>query len=192
MRAMEQSKPWPGKLLPPLITITGLKRSGKTAVVEAIVSELCSLGHEVGTIKTMRHHRVSLGAEETDTRRHAEAGAAVVVALHADGTVCFEKGASPATRLDVSRFFPGSVDILISEGLLDPAEARNVVLCVRNPLDLEETLRVRRISRDSIVAISGTGASAWRDPAFPAYDVMVPEQRKALVEMLLKRVVGNQ
>jgi len=187
---MEQSRSAPGKSLPPLIIITGLKRSGKTAVVEALVSELRSRGHGVGTVKTMRHHLVSLGADATDTRRHAEAGAIVVVALHADGVVCFAKGASPAARLEMSHFFPGTVDIVIPEGLLDPAEARSVVLCLRDPSELDEALRTRRISRGSIVAISGTGASAWRDPAFPAFDVTVPAQRKALADLLLKKVMG--
>ena len=188
---MDQWKPAPTSF-PPLITVTGLKRSGKTAVVEAFVAELCSRGHAVGTIKTMRHHRLFPGPKATDTRRHADAGAAVVLALQADGTAVFEKGFFPATRREVSRFFPGSVDILVSEGLLDPAEALSVVMCVRSPSDLAEALRIRHISPDFIVAISGTGASAWRDPAIPAFDVMVTGQRRALVDLLLRRVAENR
>jgi molybdopterin-guanine dinucleotide biosynthesis protein B len=176
---------------PHLITVIGLKRTGKTSVVEALVSELRARGHDIGTVKTMKHHHLSLDARETDTHRHAEAGASVVVALHSDGTARFEKGTPPKSLEEVSRLFPEGIRILICEGAIDPSEPCLVVLCLNDLSKLEETLRTRRISRNSVAAISGKGAAAW-DPALlpgiPSFDVMDPVQRRALVDLLLGKI----
>jgi molybdopterin-guanine dinucleotide biosynthesis protein MobB len=174
-----------------LITVAGLKRTGKTTVVEALVSELRSRGHRVGTVKTMRHHPDSLFGEATDTRRHADAGAAVVVAIHADGTSRFEKRRPPASLREVAALFPGDVRILVSEGVIDPAEPQLVVLCLARPAALPETLKIRKLPARSVVAISGTGAGAWDQsklPGIPAFDVTEPAQKKALVDMLLEKM----
>jgi hypothetical protein len=54
--------------------------------------------------------------------------------------------------------------------------------------DLEETRKVRGLNDESLLAISGLVASG---PTvynrFPVYDVMVPEQLGALVELILDR-----
>jgi molybdopterin-guanine dinucleotide biosynthesis protein MobB len=174
-----------------LVTVTGLKRTGKTTVVEAIVAELHSRGHHVGTIKTMRRHPDSLFTQATDTRRHAEAGASVVVAIHADGTSRFEKGRPPQSLQEVVSLFPEDVRVLVSEGVIDSAEPQLVVLCLTEPSRLEETLETRHLSAGSVVAISGTGAPVWDQALLPgtrAFDVTDPVQKMALVDLLLERM----
>ena len=59
-----------------VISIVGTKKTGKTTLVCALVSELSRHGR-VGTIKNMANHTVDRG----DTRRHFDAGADVVVGL---------------------------------------------------------------------------------------------------------------
>lgn len=59
-----------------VISIVGTKKTGKTTLVCALVSELSRYGR-VGTIKNMAIHPVDSG----DTRRHFDAGADVVVGL---------------------------------------------------------------------------------------------------------------
>lgn len=95
---MPQSLPTPQGPLPRVIAVAGLSKSGKTTVAEALISELASRGLQVGSIKTMSHHLPSLSAEATDTRRHEEAGASVVVALHPGGTARFEGKGIPFNR----------------------------------------------------------------------------------------------
>lgn len=177
-----------------LVTIAGLKRSGKTTVVEAIVSELHLRGYRVGTVKTMRDHADSLDAQGTDTRRHAEAGASVVVAIHAEGTSRFERCRPPESLRELSSLFPADIDILISEGVIDPSDPQTVVLCLKEPSALQETLATRRLSARSVVAVSGPAASSW-DPALlpgiPWFDVVNPAQKKALADMLLGKIKKN-
>ena len=59
-----------------VISVVGTKKTGKTTLVCALVSELSRHGR-VGTIKNMANHTVDRG----DTRRHFDAGADVVVGL---------------------------------------------------------------------------------------------------------------
>ena len=57
-----------------VISVVGTKKTGKTTLVCALVSELARHGR-VGTIKNMATHQVDRG----DTGRHFDAGADVVV-----------------------------------------------------------------------------------------------------------------
>ena len=59
-----------------VISVVGTKKTGKTTLVCALVSELARHGR-VGTIKNMATHPVDRG----DTRRHFDAGADVVMGL---------------------------------------------------------------------------------------------------------------
>ena len=175
-----------------LITVVGLKRTGKTTVVEALVSELRSRGHRVGTVKTMRHHRISLDDAAADTRRHAEAGASVVVAITSDGTARFETGAPPSSLEEASRLFPPHIRILISEGAIDPSAPGLVVLCLDDISALEETLRSRGIRKDLVTAISGKGAAIAGPSSLPSFDATDPAQRKALADLLLGKIAQTE
>ena len=59
-----------------VVSVVGTKKTGKTTLVCALVSELARYGR-VGTVKNMATHPVDRG----DTRRHFDAGADVVVGL---------------------------------------------------------------------------------------------------------------
>ena len=59
-----------------VISVVGTKKTGKTTLVCALVSELSRHGR-VGTVKNMATHPVDRG----DTRRHFDAGADVVMGL---------------------------------------------------------------------------------------------------------------
>ncbi len=59
-----------------VIAVVGTKKTGKTTLVEALVSSLAKHG-KVGTVKNMVGHPVDRG----DTKRHFDAGADVVIGL---------------------------------------------------------------------------------------------------------------
>jgi len=63
----------------PVLGVAGWKNSGKTTLVERLVSELTRRGLRVATIKHA-HHDAEVDREGTDSFRHREAGA-VEVAL---------------------------------------------------------------------------------------------------------------
>lgn len=189
---MPQSPPNRDPHPPAVLTVAGLKKSGKTTVAEALISELSSRGIAVGSIKTMMDHLPSLSAEATDTRRHEEAGAEVVIALHAGGTARFERGTPSRSLQEVMRLFPLRIRILVCEGSLEPADRQLYVVCLRSPDGLEETLREKRIPRGAVAALSGSagaaaGSGAAVESGIPFFDVMDPAQRKMLADLMLKK-----
>lgn len=63
--------------------VAGWKNTGKTGLVERLVSELTSRGLSVSTIKHA-HHRVDVDQQGTDSYRHRQAGACEVVLASAN------------------------------------------------------------------------------------------------------------
>lgn len=59
---------------PYVVGIVGWKNSGKTTLVERLVSELARRGFRVSTVKHS-HHDIAFEAEGTDSARHRKAGA---------------------------------------------------------------------------------------------------------------------
>jgi molybdopterin synthase catalytic subunit len=82
-----------------VISVVGYKKSGKTALVTALVRKLSEFG-AVGTVKHMGEQR--LNPAETDTCRHFDAGADMVIGITGTGTTGITgiKGsATPGTEL---------------------------------------------------------------------------------------------
>lgn len=71
------------------IHIIGRKNSGKTTLVENLVSRLIGRGFRVGTIKHT-HHGHELDAPGKDSHRHRKAGASVVGILSRDMSAVFQ------------------------------------------------------------------------------------------------------
>jgi len=67
-----------------VISVVGYKKSGKTALVSALIQKLSGFG-TVGTVKHMGEQR--LNPAETDTGRHFDAGADMVIGITGTGTV---------------------------------------------------------------------------------------------------------
>jgi molybdopterin-guanine dinucleotide biosynthesis protein B len=164
-----------------------LKKSGKTTVVEALIAELRARGFRVGSVKTI-HSEILLNQEGTDTFRHLQSGAEVVVALLANEIVRFEKTSVPRSLAEVLDLFPAEIQYLICEGSVDPATSPIVVLCLRSMAEKDEALSVRGLDPATVVAISGVAASAadvGQGAATPVFDVRDPGQRSALVDVIL-------
>lgn len=147
-----------GRALPRIVTVTGLKKSGKTTVAAALIRELCARGLRVGSVKTIHHHPLGLDTPGTDTRRHAEAGAEFTVALLDGELAYFEPRASRPGLAEAARHFAPGVDWVVWEGMSDPGAGGAAVVCLRRFADLEQTLAERRVERRWIIAISGVVA----------------------------------
>ena len=97
-----------------IISITGYKKSGKTTLVERLVKVLEKRG-AVGTVKHL--HDYELNPENTDTRRHVDAGASVVVGVTPSGSAKF----TPSTSLDnaLDELANSGIDYALVEGFKD-------------------------------------------------------------------------
>lgn len=63
-----------------IVTIVGIKGSGKTTVTEALTAELTRRGRRVGTVKSVFCPAFHMDKPGSNTDRHLQAGAAVVTA----------------------------------------------------------------------------------------------------------------
>ena len=182
--------------LPRILTVAGLKKSGKTTVVAALIRELRARGFRVGSVKTFRHHPLNLDRSGADTRRHAEAGAEFTVAILDGELAYFEPRASRAGLRDAARLFAPGVDFVVWEGTADPEAGGGQVVCVRRLSDLEPTLEKRKVDRRSIIALSGVAAGRRQAAAPPdgllLLDATRPEGLAALADLVLRWDAGGR
>ena len=94
-----------------IVSVVGPKKSGKTALVEAMIRSLKGRGR-VGTIKNMPGHPVE---DRGDTRRHFDAGADVVVGVGQDGVV-FKVSRDGSLEAALEDLRKSGVDYAIVEG----------------------------------------------------------------------------
>lgn len=133
-----------------VISVVGYKKSGKTALVSALVRNLSGLG-TVGTVKHMGEQR--LNPADTDTGRHFDAGADVVIGItgtEAAGTelVSFSRNFNLEHALD--QLCDQGIDFAVVEGFKesklpkivigDLQEISNVVFRVPTDIDMHEEL----------------------------------------------------
>jgi molybdopterin synthase catalytic subunit len=125
-----------------IISIAGYKKSGKTTLVEQLVTVLGKRGR-VGTVKHIHGHE--LNPEGTDTRRHINAGASVVVAITPSGCAKFTSSTSLDQALD--DLANSGMDYAVVEGFKESnlpkiamgvPELPNTLLMLNDPSDLTD------------------------------------------------------
>ncbi len=95
--------------------VIGWKNSGKTSLMERLVSEITGRGFSVSTVKHV-HHSVDLDQPGKDTFRHRAAGAREVVLASADrfALMVEHRGPEPELPAILARLAP--VDLVLVEG----------------------------------------------------------------------------
>lgn len=186
---------------PYLVCVTGLKNSGKTTVCTAIIADLSVRGYGVAALKSSHVAELTLDHRAGDSYALAAAGARFVLVQGSEQSLAFEQGGRTFQQM-IDRI-PEGMDFVISEG----GEARTaaaVVVCLAQTSAWEETLKVRRIPQDRILAVSGLIAGAPRDCApgdrrpvhgsvgagtfqgYPLIDIRNGRDRQSLIEGILK------
>ena len=100
---------------PPLISIIGRSKSGKTTLIEKLIQHFKQRGYRVATIKHHFHTDKSLDTPGKDTYRHAQAGAEEVVIISPLTTVIFKYPPTPPTPQQVAAQLTG-FDLVLTEG----------------------------------------------------------------------------
>ena len=114
-----------------IISVVGYKKTGKTTLVERLVKALKEYG-SVGTIKHL--HETDINTPHTDTWRHAQAGADVVIGVTPNELVKFSRENNLASALD--ELADAGMDFCVAEGFkestlpkiaLGEVEAPNII-----------------------------------------------------------------
>lgn len=115
-----------------IIGVAGFKNSGKTTLIEKLVTELVVRGHRVSTIKHA-HHSFDIDHEGRDSFRHRGAGATqVAVVSRQRWAIMHELRGAPEPSLDEILAQLAPCDLVLVEGYKRDAhekiEVRNLAL----------------------------------------------------------------
>ena len=193
----------PQRPAPFVLSVVGLKKSGKTTVAAGLIAGLSARGVAVAALKRSHLPDLTFDSRGTDSSRLLEAGACFVAVRSRNQTLTVERHAEARPGADLLELVPPSARLVVGEGLFpaaapaDPAPgagaarapaaaARRAVVCLRRFEELEETLRVRGVRPEEVLALSGVAAGgAARHPEYPVFDVLDPSSAEALCELVL-------
>ncbi len=131
-----------------IISVVGYKKTGKTTLVGTLVKALKEHS-SVGTIKHLHEHTIN--TPDTDTWKHAKAGADVVVAVTPDELVKFSRDNNLSSALD--ELANAGMDFAVVEGFKDSklpkialgdVEAPDIIKRLDKPesADIEELVNI--------------------------------------------------
>ncbi|MFC1941307.1 molybdopterin-guanine dinucleotide biosynthesis protein B [Chloroflexota bacterium] len=100
--------------MPPIVSIIGNSKSGKTTLIEKLIRELKSRGYQVATIKHTQE--MTLDQPNKDSWRHLQAGSKATI-ISAQDRIALLKPVTPDYTLDeIVRLFGEDYDIILTEG----------------------------------------------------------------------------
>jgi molybdopterin-guanine dinucleotide biosynthesis protein MobB len=172
---------------PCLVCVTGLKNSGKTTVCTALISELTERGYTVAALKSSHVSHLALDHHSGDSYALAESGARFVLVQGSEQSLIFERRGRSFQQM-LGRV-PENVDIIVSEGG-DARTADAVVVCLGDPGDWEQTLRVRRVPEEKILCVAGSflreAGGVENVGGRPVFDATRAEDRKTFADRILE------
>ncbi len=145
-----------------IISIVGYKKTGKTTLVGQLVKELKKHG-SIGTIKHL--HEQDINAKDTDTWKHAQAGADVVVAVTPNELVKFSGNNDLESALE--ELANSGMDFAIVEGFKD-SKLPKIALG-----DVEANEIVKRLDTFESVDIDELVDIIMKQPEFHTLDSLV-------------------
>ena len=101
--------------MPPIVSIVGKSKSGKTALIEKLIKELKLRGYRVATIKHVPQD-IAFDEPEKDSWRHIQAGSEATTISSPSKVVLIKPVTQEPTLGEVVRFFGEDYDIILTEG----------------------------------------------------------------------------
>jgi len=103
------------EFMPPIVAIVGESKSGKTTLIETLISELKSRGYRVATIKHSAH-RLSFDKPSKDSWRHIQAGSDATAIVSPDQIVLIKPVTEEPDLNEIASLFGEDYDIILAEG----------------------------------------------------------------------------
>jgi len=99
----------------PIISIVGKSESGKTTLLESLITELKRRGYKVAVIKHTRED-IELDKQGKDTWRFSQIGSDVVAISSTDKLALMKKLERDFSPQELSRFIAWDYDLILTEG----------------------------------------------------------------------------
>ena len=101
--------------MPPIVSVVGKSKSGKTTLIEKLIQELKLRGYRVATIKHTPQG-ASLDEPGKDSWRHLQAGSEATSVSYPDKIVLIKPVAQGPTLDEIARLLGEDYDIILTEG----------------------------------------------------------------------------
>jgi len=101
--------------MPPIVSIVGKSKSGKTTLMEGLIRELKSRGYRVGTIKHTPQG-MTFDEPDKDSWRHIQAGSEATVISSRDKVVLIKPVTQALTLDELAHLVGEDYDIILTEG----------------------------------------------------------------------------
>lgn len=176
-----------------VIAAVGTSGSGKTTILEYLISNLNAEGYKIGAIKHIHIQNFTIDKEGTNTWRYAKAGSKVTVAISPQELAIIKKAEMSPNQLDqvIELLEKEQLDVVFIEGFHSTMSKRQdipKIITAKDVSDLELTLKS---AVQPILAITGLVAQNSAKKAEGEIPfIKVPaegEQLLKIVKELLKK-----
>ena len=179
----------------PIIAVIGRSKSGKTALVEYLISSLSKEGLKVGTVKHVHNKDFSINTEGKNTWRHSKAGAEVVVSVAPREIAVIKKIKNSKPKLEgiVYLLKNEELDLLILEGLHSLIAKRKDIFKIVTAKSKGDLLKTLEGTLFPILAI--TGPVAQRKTDVPEVGIPVVDlytEGEDILKLVRNRVLGDE
>ena len=171
--------------MPPIVSIVGRSKSGKTTLIEKLIVELKSRGYHVATAKHT-HRDMTLPESDKDSDRHLKAGSEASLIIDPHGLMMIKPLQKELTLEQIARIIGEDYDIILTEGYkADDApkievhrrenappltDVKKIFAIVTNePLDT----RVRQFALDDVKAIADLIETGFIKPNRERFTLLV-------------------
>jgi len=173
----------------PIIAVLGATKSGKTTLIEYLISNLSKEGFKIGTIKHIHKAGFSIDAKGKDTWRHAKAGAKIVVGAAPEELTIIRKKEVSENELEeiIDLIKNEELDLLIIEGFHSVVGQRKDIFKIVAAKSEEELRRTLEDTVDPVLAITGPFAKLKVAPGgvkIPIIDIKT--EGKKILEIVKK------
>jgi molybdopterin-guanine dinucleotide biosynthesis protein B len=101
--------------MPPIVSIVGRSKSGKTTLIEKLIVELKSRGYHVATAKHT-HRNMTLPESDKDSDRHLKAGSEASLIVDPHGLMMIKPLQKELTLAQIAQIIGEDYDLILTEG----------------------------------------------------------------------------
>jgi molybdopterin-guanine dinucleotide biosynthesis protein B len=101
--------------MPPIVSIVGRSKSGKTTLIEKLIVELKSRGYRVATAKHT-HRNMTLPESDKDSDRHLKAGSEASLIVDPHGLMMIRPLQKELNLAQIAQIFGEDYDLILTEG----------------------------------------------------------------------------
>ncbi len=178
----------------PTIAVVGTSKSGKTTLIEYLISHLSKEGLKIGTVKHVHHAGFSIDVKGKDTWRHSQAGAKIVVTVAPKEIAIIKKGETFYQELDeiLDLVKDEKLNLLIIEGFHSLTAKRPDIFKVITAKNEEDLRRTLEGTVEPILAITGPLAQQKLVLSEISTSIInLKDQGEKLLELVKKEVLGK-